>query len=113
VRYWGAGLGEPSAAELAALVHADQPQTVTNGTDEPVPVAVLPEQSAGWLGTPGLAGSRDGAGFSTAFRVTGWSDEEPDEATVARRVVVAATDPAAGLSLRLEIELTHSGLVRQ
>jgi alpha-galactosidase len=43
--------------------------------DGPVSVAVLPEHSAGWLGTPGPSGHRDGTDFSTAFQVTAVSPE--------------------------------------
>jgi alpha-galactosidase len=112
VLHWGADLGDPSPEELAGLALAATPQQVSNTPDVVVPLSVLPEQSAGWLGTPGLTGHRDGAAFSTAFtveRVTG----EPAPAPLAYRLTVAAGDAAAGLSLLLECELTGSGLVRQ
>jgi alpha-galactosidase len=110
--YWGADLGELPDTVLADLVVASAPPVATNTTDEAVPVSVLPEQSSGWLGTPGLAGHRDGAAFSTAFRVYEVLREEAAP-PVAHRLVVTAYDPAAWLSLVLEIELTGSGLVRQ
>jgi alpha-galactosidase len=103
VVHWGADLGQSS---LDDLVVASAPQVVSNAPDVVVPVSVLPEQSAGWLGTPGVTGHRDGAAFSTAFRVR-------ESASDQRGVVVEADDPAAGLTLRVEIELTESGLVRQ
>ncbi|WP_432744936.1 alpha-galactosidase [Streptomyces sp. JH002] len=104
--HWGADLGELSAAALAALVRASVPPVAPNSTDETVPVSLLPEQSAGWLGTPGLTGHRAGADFSTAFAVTALHPGE-------RSLTVDAEDAHAGLGLRLEVELTESGLVRQ
>ncbi|GAA1313519.1 alpha-galactosidase [Saccharothrix xinjiangensis] len=102
VRYWGADLGDLSSAELAALLLAQVPHPIGYAVDGSVDVAVLPEQSAGWLGTPGVVGNRAGRDFSTAFRVV--SVDGP---------VVRAVDPAAGLALELVIELTPAGLVRQ
>ncbi|WP_030436820.1 alpha-galactosidase [Actinoplanes subtropicus] len=103
VVHWGADLGDVSLADLAL---AGVPQRASNGLDEVVPVSVLPEQSAGWVGTPGLAGHREGTAFSTAFVVTGLEED-------GRRLTVAARDAAAGLALRLGLELTDAGLVRQ
>ncbi|MFI9815397.1 alpha-galactosidase [Saccharothrix variisporea] len=99
VLHWGADLGP---VDLDSLALATAPQPVGYSADGPVEVAVLPEQSAGWLGTPGLVGNRAGRAFSTAFRVV-----EVDGTTY------RAVDEAAGLELRLEVELTDSGLVRQ
>ncbi|QFZ18858.1 alpha-galactosidase [Saccharothrix syringae] len=102
VRHWGADLGELSPAELDALLSAGAPQPIGFSVDGPVDVAVLPEQSAGWLGTPGVVGNRAGKDFSTAFRVV--SVDGP---------VFRAVDEAAGLALDLVVELTPAGLVRQ
>ncbi len=112
VVHWGADLGELTAGDLAALALTGIPQTVSNTMDEQVPVSVLPEHSAGWLGTPGLAGHRDGSHFSALFDVTDVRSEAGTGA-VAHRVTVSATDRDAGLGLRLDLELTASGLVRQ
>jgi alpha-galactosidase len=112
VLYWGADLGELPDEELAALALASVPQYGVNAIDAVVPVSVLPEQSVGWLGTPGVSGHRDGAAFSTAFRVRAVAEEQGRH-PAAHRFTIAAADPAAGLSLLLEIELTASGLVRQ
>ncbi|WP_229076797.1 alpha-galactosidase [Actinoplanes sp. DH11] len=105
VLHWGADLG--AGADPAALALAAVPQQVANNIDAVVPVSVLPEHAAGWVGTPGLTGHRDGAAFSTAFTVVS-ATETPD-----RRLTVDARDRAAALSLRLELEMTDSGLVRQ
>jgi alpha-galactosidase len=112
VLHWGADLGDSSAQELAGLAAAAIPQPVANNIDEVVPVSVLPEQSVGWIGTPGLTGHRNGAAFSTAFTVQ-QVIQEPAQAPIAHRLTVDADDAAAGLSLLLELEMTASGLVRQ
>lgn len=112
VVHWGADLGDLSADALACLALTDAAQVMSGSLDEPVPVSVLPQQSAGWLGTPGLSGHRDGEDFSTAFRVRSVRSEA-GEGAVAHRLAVDAVDPQAELSLALEIEVTASGLVRQ
>jgi alpha-galactosidase len=112
VLYWGADLFDNSAPELAGLAVAAAPQRVSNNVDELVPVSVLPEQSVGWIGTPGVTGHRDGAAFSTLFAVHRVA-EEPADGPIGCRLTVTARDDAAGLSLLLELEMTQSGLVRQ
>ncbi|MZE77456.1 hypothetical protein GTY57_10680, partial [Streptomyces sp. SID5475] len=69
VLHWGPCLGEPTGPQLDALRLARRCQPIGFSVDGPVEVAVLPEQSAGWLGTPGLSGHRGGRDFSAAFRV--------------------------------------------
>ncbi|MCS7477468.1 alpha-galactosidase [Umezawaea endophytica] len=104
VLHWGADLGE--GADFDALRTTSLRQPIGNSVAGDVAVAVLPEQSAGWLGTPGLVGNRAGRDFSTAFRVSGTSVSDGV-------VVVRAEDTTAGLALELTIELTAAGLVRQ
>ncbi|WP_240965131.1 alpha-galactosidase [Streptomyces zingiberis] len=70
VLHWGPDLGELPPAGLEQFRLARRCQPIGFSVDGPVDVAVVPEQSAGWLGTPGLVGHRAGADFSTAFRVT-------------------------------------------
>ncbi|MCG5218665.1 alpha-galactosidase [Streptosporangium sp. KLBMP 9127] len=109
VLHWGPDLGALRPQEVEDLRSALRPQPVGFSVDGPVALAVLPEQSAGWLGTPGLVGNRGGADFSTAFAV-----EEvvlPEGETGG--VVVRARDDVAALELELTVELTPAGLVRQ
>lgn len=102
VRYWGADLGDLDDAGLAALCLGQQAPPVGYPVDGTVEVAVLPEHSAGWPGTPGLVGNRAGADFSTRFQVVRVDGGH-----------IHAEDSAAGLALDLAIELTPAGLVRQ
>ncbi|KAB8167080.1 alpha-galactosidase [Streptomyces sp. 3MP-14] len=106
VVHWGADLGELGQDAMASLARAAVPQIASNNVDLAVPLSLLPEHSAGWQGTPGLTGHRAGADFSTAFAVTSLRAE-------GRSLAVVAEDVVAALELRLEIELTESGLVRQ
>ncbi|WP_149549214.1 alpha-galactosidase [Streptomyces marokkonensis] len=112
ILHWGADLGGPEAdtpdddGVLTSLARASLTELGTSVPDVPVPVSVLPEQSAGWLGTPGLSGHREGADFSSAFAVREVLFPGP------RSLVVEAEDERAGLALRWELELTGSGLVR-
>jgi alpha-galactosidase len=107
IRYWGADLGLLEPAALHDLCLGMRPQPIGFSVDSAVDIAVLPEQSSGWLGTPGLVGNRGGADFSTAFQVVD-ARYVPDEC-----VEVSAKDEVAGLQLDLTIELTPAGLVRQ
>ncbi|MGW7341443.1 alpha-galactosidase [Streptomyces sp. NPDC054808] len=115
ILHWGADLGELSATHLHSLRLAAQRQPIGFSVDRPVEVSVLPEQSAGWLGTPGLVGHRGGADFSSAFRVTGTELTAGEGPRGGRpgTVVVHARDAVAALDLTLTIELTPEGLVRQ
>ncbi|MGM0386519.1 MAG: alpha-galactosidase, partial [Actinomycetota bacterium] len=69
VVYWGGDLGDLDEEELAAVALALTPQVGSAVLDQLVPVSVVPEQSKGWLGTPGLSGHRDGRDFSPLFVV--------------------------------------------
>ena len=91
--YWGADLGDLGETELAALGTASLPQRVSGGLDQPAPLTLIPQESTGWLGTPGLAGHRDGRHFST--KLVAESIDVDDASTTA---TVSATDAAAGLA---------------
>ena len=99
--------------ELAALAVASVPGAVPNDLDEATPFqALLAEHSAGWNGRPGLTGSRSGRGWSPRFaahRVAGHRTTR----RAAAGCSPTATDEAAGLAVRIEVELLPSGLVRQ
>ena len=97
-------------AELAAVVTALRPPLSDSPMDVADQVTVLPEHAAAWLGRPGLEGGRAGRDWSTAFRVQqAWLSGEPEGD---QRLVVAAADPVAELTMSVEIELRASGLLR-
>ncbi|RYV50129.1 alpha-galactosidase [Pengzhenrongella frigida] len=118
--HWGADLGDLAPDLLASLVDAQAPQRVSGSTDQTPSASLLPEQSSGWLGTPGLTGHRHGAAFSTALRTTAVRTTAVRTTAVrttgspdAPGIVVEAIDPAAELAVTLELEVTAAGLVRQ
>ena len=106
--YWGADLGDLGETELAALGTASLPQRVSGGLDQPAPLTLIPQESTGWLGTPGLAGHRDGRHFST--KLVAESIDVDEASTTA---TVTATDAAAGLAATITLEVTAAGLLRQ
>ena len=122
VVHWGADLGELSAADVRAMVRAGVHPIAPNLVDEPVRVAVLPEHHTGWVGRPGLSGSRDGGDWSPQFTTTGLrvdgkeaargSDSPTFISQGSASLDIQASDPQAGLDLALTIELTASGLLR-
>ncbi|WP_084105825.1 alpha-galactosidase [Demequina sp. NBRC 110056] len=112
--HWGADLGETMPADLEQLAIADDEPRVGGGElDDRYGVAILPEHSWGWFGTPGLEGHREGRDHATRFTVTevARSVEGDGDARV-QRVSVRAADALADLALDLTIELLGSGLVR-
>ncbi|MET4921584.1 alpha-galactosidase [Streptomyces sp. PSRA5] len=113
VLHWGDDLGDIDRTGLADLATASAARQMSNTLDLPVPLSLLPEHSAGWLGTPGLTGHRDGADFSTAFTVRSIRTVRTPDLPQAHQLTVDAVDEHARLALVLEIELTASGLVRQ
>ncbi|MCC2334857.1 alpha-galactosidase [Cellulomonas wangsupingiae] len=111
VLHWGADLGPLDDDALADLRLAERPPTTGFPVDGVVAPAVLPAQADGWLGTPGLTGSRAGRAWSAAFTAgTPTLTRSGDGGAV---LVVPAVDDAAGLGLELVLELTPQGLVRQ
>jgi alpha-galactosidase len=125
VVHWGAALGELSFDEALALAQADIEPLAGNVVDVPARLAILPEHHAGWIGKPGVAGHRDGADWSPKFTVRSLNvvAEGDDEGASlagatslvevgAGLVTVDADDAVAGLTVRLEVELLASGLVR-
>jgi alpha-galactosidase len=70
VVHWGADLGEVSPQDAEALLLSGIYPMAANVVDEPVRVAVLPEHWTGWVGRPGLSGSRGGRDWSPKFTAT-------------------------------------------
>ena len=111
VRYWGSDLSGLDAADLDAITTMVDAPVGDNRIDVPVRVSILPQPAEGWVGRPGIAGSRAGQDFSPQFWVLAISAVEPD-ASIADGLSIRAHDPVAEMDLDLEIQLTHSGLLR-
>jgi alpha-galactosidase len=106
VLHWGPDLGETDVGDLAAAVATPYVDSVVM---MPPSVSVLPEHSAGWLGRPGLLGSREGTSWSVAFARV---EHSVDETGVAARLRATGHDPESALRVTVELEVTDDGLLR-
>jgi alpha-galactosidase len=120
--HWGADLGTLEVGDAEALVRSNIDPGGANIVDEPVRLAILPEHWTGWVGRPGLSGSRAGRAWSPKFTTT---EVRLDGETVIvtedhpalinsglASVEVDAVDEVAQLSLSITVELTAGGLIR-
>ena len=65
ILHWGPALGEITPGDAEALAAVTTPPVANNAPDIPLRLGILPQNADGWLGTPGLTGSRaDGSGFA-------------------------------------------------
>lgn len=110
--HWGADLGPAEAVDVAELRRARQPPETSGQIDIEVPASLLLEQSAGWVGVPGLTGHRDGGNFSTSFVVSAIKHQEQRDGVIAHRVDIEAKDDDGEIALSLCLEMLRSGLVR-
>ncbi|GAA4890538.1 alpha-galactosidase [Tessaracoccus lubricantis] len=117
VKHWGADLGPVTADDAAALFRAAGYTAEHNAILAPLRVGIVPEARHGWMGTPGLVGSRGGRGWTPAWRLTGTTfdgralaDGFAEEGPGALEFSATADD--AGLALALRVELLPTGLVR-
>jgi alpha-galactosidase len=115
--HWGPDLGDVSPDDLDALVLAARLPVSDSAMYRQEVVSILPQHSTGWLGRPGLLGSRHGAAWSVAFdAVTHRVDEAgadtwPEGPEGGVRLVSIGTDEACGLEVTTELRLLASGLV--
>ncbi len=98
--HWGAPLGETDTRLLGAI---ERPVPI-GGLDVDPPLGLVAETSVGWFGTPGIEGHRDGGrDFAPQFQLI--SSDVGDKA-----VVFALHDPAAELSVTIDVVLHPSGV---
>ncbi|MEV4542141.1 alpha-galactosidase [Micromonospora echinaurantiaca] len=109
VVHWGGDLGPLDADGLRQLAETSIAPVVPSSFDTPTMLSLLPEASAGWSGRPALAGHRERAAWSTAFRLDDL--DVADSGTGSARVTVRAVDADAELSLAVEVELDPTGLL--
>lgn len=112
VLYWGCDLGALSEREQEDFSKAHISAVVSGLADVPPLFSLLPQQSEGWIGTPGLIGSRDGAALFSAFKLVSVTatGKGTDEAPAAMSAVLH--DDEADIDLTVEVEITSSGVVR-
>ena len=110
VVHWGAELGDTA---IEGVARGSAAPLVGGELDERHAVSLLPEESWGWLHTPGLSGSRAGRDSFTRFFVTSVESSGVGEGDGAvQRVTVHAADAVAQLALTVTIELLGTGLLR-
>ncbi len=115
VLHWGGRIADSGLTDLVRALEPAVRDSIpyTNPT-----VAIVPLHSAGWLGHPGIMGSRRGRNWSFSPGTvshsidlageTGWTTGRAG----AIRLRSVATDEAAGLKLSTVIEVHPSGVVR-
>jgi alpha-galactosidase len=109
ILHWGADLGDLDESALTAIELASRPTVGDSSVTYPQPVPIVPQLAEGWLGRPGIAGSRNGRAWAPQF--TGAkSIVERDQRC--ERLVTEAEDDGYQLSMRTEIEVHASGVVR-
>ncbi len=122
IRYWGPDLGEWGELEGDALV-ASQGVVVPSGpADVPLRVGVVPEESAGWLGEPGITLTRGGrlipVRLATVAAAGGdgetspYPTSGPDGQQVGAWARYDATDQTAGATVTTDLQVTPQGIVR-
>ncbi|MEU4388475.1 alpha-galactosidase [Promicromonospora sp. NPDC023805] len=104
VLHWGADLGDLSSADLQALDLATSRQTAPGTLDAAWRPSLLPQESDGWAGRPGLVVVTDGV-----LLYPRWTVSEAERA--AAELVVTARDTELGLTLRSYLEIGPGGLV--
>ena len=97
VLHWGRDLGD---LDLSVARRAWRPVAHGFPVDGEVEIAVLPQESAGFLGTPGLVGSRAGQDFSTRFVVRAHAVVTDDDGTQRLTVRRGRRRRAAGAHAR-------------
>ncbi len=123
ILHWGADPGELTVDDAVALALSATIPMAPNTIDEPTRLSVIPEHWAGWLGRPGISGSRaDGSAWSPKFvtemllvdgKAVATSDAQPSLVELGEgKVEVQARDDVAGLELVVTLELTAGGLLR-
>src|SRR5688572_20775676 len=89
IAHWGPDLGDHAHSDAAALIEAGVPPVGPNLVDEPIRLSLLPEHWTGWVGRPGITGSRTGRAWSPKFTTTSLLiNGQPPEDGPQPRVVV-------------------------
>src|SRR5687768_7988805 len=120
--HWGADLDSLELADAEALMLSNIDPGGPNVVDEPIRIALLPEHWTGWVGRPGISGSRSGTAWSPKFttvavRIAGQPAVGPEGGRLINvggpvAVEVDASDESAQLAVTVRIEVLAGGLIR-
>ncbi len=118
VAHWGSDLGDLDEAVISSTALGSRPFVGDSLVYALPTVSLLPELAAGWLGRPGLAGSRAGGAWSfhpeavdhviEKSGLSGWLNGPAG----AVRLRSTGIDTPAGLEVVTHLELHPSGVVR-
>ena len=112
VLYWGPDLGVFSDQEAGQFAASQVPFVPGAVLDEPPIVSLLPQQSEGWSGTPGLVGTRNGNVLFPQFATTAVTTQVADSDGGITGVDLSAHDAESQIDVDLHLELSESGLLR-
>lgn len=115
VVHWGADVGELDRDGFDALVDVSRFSIAPSSIDQAQVVGLLPEAGLGYLGKPGLIGSRDGEDWSIQWQldhVVIDSLAAQDDFVALGAGVVEFHATGGGLGLVLTVEMLPEGLVR-
>ena len=99
VLHWGARVADAPPGDGAGPLHRE------------LAVPLLPAQFDGWMGRPGVAGHRDGAGCHLRLEITEPVQVSSDPAG-GGELTATARDEQAGVEVRSELVLSRQGVVR-
>ncbi|MGY0537452.1 alpha-galactosidase [Nocardioides sp. YJ-D4] len=109
VLHWGPDLGETAVEHLPDLLRSLEMPSLDGAIYQHSWASVLPQQTSGWVGRPGLLGSRAGQAWALTYDSV---DHTVTESTDCTRLTSVALDRPAGVEVTTEIELFGNGLLR-
>jgi len=105
VLHWGADLGALTDADLDALSTAVSTQSPPGTSDGAWQLCLLPQESDGWAGRPGILVTRDGSPVFPRWTVIQFA------ATQSGSLRVTARDDVAGLAVTSSITMQFGGVI--
>jgi alpha-galactosidase len=109
VLHWGADLGALTDADLAGLSTAVSRQSAPGTLDAAWQLCVLPQESDGWAGRPGVLLTRDSSPVFPRWTVTDFTATESGVGPPSLRI--RACDSDAGLVVESSITIQSGGVV--
>ena len=103
--HWGRDLGPLPDAALAQLADAIVPAVSPSSIDAPLRLSLLPVESEGWSGLPGIAGANDAGPLSPAFVLAGL------DRSGERDIRVRLVDEILGLEVLVELGIDTGGVL--
>ena len=112
ILHWGEDLGGLAAAQSQNFSRSQFSAVVSGNADISPLFSLVPQQSEGWVGTPGLVGSRKGKTLFSAFNLTNMKLTYQGTDGAASAMSAKLHDMEADIDLTLELEIVPSGIIR-